>query len=130
MIKKFTIILLTVITFLSSNNIFASEDIILSGTYKSIKYGSGPLTGIFTKIASKKYNAVFKFVWKKKNYIYTGTLEGNLTKGDISGIIFNKTKKRRFIFKAKAANGKISGTQWETYGPKKKKPRGTFKIKK
>ena len=109
---------------------FAAEPITMKGTYKSIKYGSGPMTGTFTKTADEKYDAVFTFVWKKKNHTYSGTVEGNLSKGKVSGIIFNETKKRRFIFKAKVADGKIKGTQWETYGPKKKKPRGTFEIKK
>jgi hypothetical protein len=130
MVKQVSITLLIAIIGLISFNAFSADKVTMSGTYKSIKYGSGPMTGVFTKTASKKYDAVFNFTWKKKNYTYSGTVEGNLKKGNISGIIFNETKKRRFIFKAKTSNGKICGTQWETYGKRKKKPRGTFEIKK
>ena len=127
-----TILMSTTFTlaFFLISSVFSSDEITMKGTYKSIKYGSGPMTGIFTKTGKNQYNAVFKFVWKKRDYTYTGTVKGNLTKGKVSGDILNETKKRRFIFKAKVNGGKMRGTQWETYGKTKKKPRGTFEIKK
>ena len=122
-------ILMLAVCFMTSTT-FAADEITMKGTYKSIKYGSGPLTGKFTETKSGEYDAVFEFVWKKKNFTYTGTVKGNLFKGKVSGIIFNETKKRRFLFEGKVSKGKIKGTQWETYGPKKKKPRGTFEMTK
>jgi len=127
-----TILSLSVVcvAFFITTNVFATEKVTMKGTYKSLKYGSGPMTGIFTKTGAKKYSAVFNFVWKKKKYTYTGTIKGNPEKGNVNGVIFNESKKRRFIFKGKSSGGKMTATQSETYGKFKTKPRGTFEIKK
>lgn len=128
--KKILSISAIALVYFFTVSVYSADKITMKGTYKSIKYGSGPMTGIFTKTGTNKYDAVFNFVWKKKDYTYTGTITGNLSKGTIKGDILNETKKRRFIFTAKVSGGKMKGKQWETYGKSKKKPRGTFEIKK
>lgn len=130
MVKILMLACLSVLPFLS----LTAGDVKMEGEFAWIrrnKETKAPLKAVFTSDGKKKWKVIFNFKWGKKAKIYTGTAEGELVDGKLTGKILNDNKKRTFSFVADMKSGKLTGEHWEISkrrGKEKKTRTGTFTM--
>ena len=89
----------------------------LNGSYKWDARGSeGDLEAVFTPTGDNTSNVSFNFEFRGKAHTYTGTAEGGLGEGALSGTVLNESKKRTFTFTGDFSDGEFSGTHAEMHG--------------
>ena len=89
----------------------------LNGTYVwSQRGGGGDLEAVFTATGKNTWDVSFHFEFRDKPHTYTGTAEGSLGDGTLSGQVFNENKRRTFTFDGEFKNGTFEGTHAETTG--------------
>jgi hypothetical protein len=73
---------------------------------------TGPLKAVFTPTGESTWDVAFHFDWEDGPHVYTGTAEGSLAEGALSGVVENDSAEREvtFHFKGATENGKFSGT--------------------
>jgi hypothetical protein len=89
----------------------------LTGAYEWSARGSGgDLEAVFTPTGENTWNVSFHFTFRGDEHTYTGTAEGGLGDGSLSGTVLNETEKRTFTFTGEFAEGEFSGTHAERHG--------------
>ena len=73
----------------------------------------GDLEARFTPTEAGKWDVAFHFTFKGDPHVYAGTAEGSLGTGELSGKVFNETKKRTFTFEGRFEEGTFNGTHAE-----------------
>src|SRR3990170_7294186 len=90
----------------------AQGDVTLSGTFvwSNAKDKVTPIKAVFTPNGDKKWTVVYTFNWSKAQ-TWKGTAEGDLANGAVKGDGQEPDgKKRTFLFKGTAKDGKIDCT--------------------
>ena len=72
------------------------------------------LEAVFTPTGENRWDVAFHFEFRGKPHTYSGTAEGSLTDGGLSGKVRNENKKRTFTFKGKFKNEVFTGAHAET----------------
>lgn len=107
----------------------APETRTLNGTYVWDARGSeGDLEAVFTPTGENKWDVKFHFEFRGKSHTYSGTAEGKLGDGAMSGTVLNETEKRTFTFAGEFADGAFSGTHAERHG-ESEVDTGTLELK-
>ena len=76
----------------------------------------GDLEAMFTATGQGTWDVVFHFTFRGSSHTYTGTAEGSLSEGELSGKVLNESKKRTFTFTGAFQNGEFRGTHAEIEG--------------
>jgi hypothetical protein len=74
----------------------------------------GELEAVFTPTGESTFDVQFHFNFRGKDHAYTGTAEGSLREGALSGTVKNESKERTFNFEGSVADGVFTGTHSET----------------
>jgi len=89
----------------------------LTGAYEwSARGSSGDLEAVFTPTGENTWDVSFHFEFRGEAHTYSGTAEGALGDGSLSGTVLNEKKKRTFSFTGEFAEGEFSGTHSERHG--------------
>lgn len=117
--KRFTL-LLTLICFLVPTAYIvaaeaaADDATVLEGEYLWTRRDiSGPVEAHFTPTGENTFDVSFQFQFRGETHIYSGTAEGSLTDGPLSGTVKNESNVRTFTFKGKASQGVFKGEHAE-----------------
>lgn len=95
----------------------AAEERTLTGEYHWEETGrSGELRSVFTSTGEGTWDVVFYFKFRGEDHVYTGTAEGSLADGALSGEVFNESKRRTFTFEGTVKDGAFAGTHAEIRG--------------
>ena len=89
----------------------------------------GDLRAEFTSNGEDKWDVSFYFRFNGQNHIYTGTAEGSLKNGGLSGKVHNERKSRNWTFTGQVSNGKFEGTHTEHYRNGSSKRTGTLALR-
>lgn len=93
----------------------AAEPTTLTGEYYwSERDESGALDAVFEPTGEGAWDVTFRFSFRDKPRVYTGTATGSLTEGALEGTVVNDDKKRTFTFTGSFENGKFRGSHAET----------------
>ncbi len=76
----------------------------------------GDLEAVFTATGQETWDVSFHFTFRGTPHTYTGTAEGSLSEGALSGKVLNENKKRTFTFTGAFKNGEFRGTHAEIEG--------------
>lgn len=86
----------------------------LTGEYQWSERGaSGDLEAIFKPTGEGTWKVDFHFEFRGQPHIYSGTAEGSLSEGPLSGTVLNEDKRRTFKFTGSFEDGQFSGTHSE-----------------
>ena len=86
----------------------------LTGEYHWTERGAkGELEAIFTPTGKGTWDVSFNFEFRGRAHTYSGTAEGSLTEGALSGTVLNDDKRRTFKFSGAFEDGTFSGTHSE-----------------
>jgi hypothetical protein len=100
----------------------------LTGTYV---WGSGddrgPLEAVFTPAGDGHWNVDFHFEHSGSAHTYSGTADGQLGQGTLSGRVTSEGRRRVFTFRGEFRNGRFSGTHSEVMGGEEE-PTGTLTL--
>ena len=100
----------------------------LTGSYLWEQGGDrGPLEAVFTPAGDLRWDVSFHFEHGGSNHTYTGTAEGHLDEGALSGKVQADRRRRTFTFRGEFKNGKFSGTHAEVMGNDQQRT-GTFTM--
>ena len=100
----------------------------LTGKYHWSQTGeAGDLEAVFTPAGENKWNVDFRFAHGGDDHVYSGSAEGNLKDGALSGRVTNEAGKREFTFEMKFEEGRFTGTHAEVTGGNEKKT-GTLNL--
>ncbi len=86
----------------------------------------GDLEAVFTPTGEAAWDVAFHFEFRGK-HVYSGTAEGSLTAGELSGKVFNEEKNRAFTFRGRFENGTFRGTHAEIEDGQEE-PTGTLTL--
>ena len=87
----------------------------LSGEYYwSERDESGALEAVFEPTGDGMWDVTFRFSFRDRPRVYTGTATGSLTDGPLEGSVVNDDKKRTFTFSGAFENGSFRGSHAET----------------
>ena len=70
----------------------------------------GDLKAVFTPTAESAWDVVFYFDWEDEPHVYSGTAEGSLSDGKLSGVVHNENKEYKFTFSGRFNEDKFEGT--------------------
>ena len=79
---------------------------------------SGDLEAIFTATGEGTWDVSFHFTFRSTPHTYSGTAEGSLAGGDLTGTVLNENRKRTFTFSGSFKEGTFNGTHAEIEGEK------------
>jgi hypothetical protein len=86
----------------------------VKGEYVWTKGGeSGELEAVFTPAGEDAWDVAFHFTFKGDAHVYSGTAQGALSTGDLSGKVRNENKRRTFTFAGQVEKGVFTGTHAE-----------------
>jgi len=85
----------------------------LTGGFVWNKNRTGDLAAEFSPTGEGKWDVTFRFVFREQNHVYSGTAEGSLSAGELSGRVLNEGKSRTFVFRGKFEEGTFRGTHAE-----------------
>lgn len=89
----------------------------LTGSYLWEQGGDrGRLQAVFTPAGDSHWNVDFHFEHGGSAYTYTGTADGRLGEGQLSGRVTSENRRRVFTFRGEFHNGSFSGTHSEMMG--------------
>ncbi len=91
------------------------------------KDGSGNLEAVFTPTGEATWNVNFHFNFRGDDHTYSGTAEGSLSEGALSGTVQNESKERTWTFTGSFEGGAFSGTHAEIVDGKAE-PTGTLTL--
>lgn len=92
----------------------AEGDRVFEGEYRSGD-GDGPLRARFTPVGEARWTVTFDFIFNDRQRTYTGTAEGNLSQGRLSGRVKDEYGRRTFTFRGEFDAGVFHGTHAEVY---------------
>ncbi len=81
----------------------------MSGFQDKVK----PLRAIFTPADGSEWNVVFYFRFNGQDHEYTGTAQGDLEQGELSGVVKNEGGRRTFTFQGEFDQGVFKGKHAE-----------------
>jgi len=93
----------------------------------SVKDGSGNLEAVFTPTGEATWSVDFHFNFRGDDHTYSGTAEGSLSEGALSGTVQNESKGRTWTFTGSFEDGAFSGTHAEIVDGKAQ-PTGTLTL--
>jgi len=76
----------------------------------------GDLKAVFTPSGEGTWDVSFHFNFRDKEHVYSGTAEGSLADGELTGEVKNEDKKRTFTFQGAFEDGTFRGTHAEVEG--------------
>ena len=86
----------------------------LTGEFHWTERGTtGGLQAVFTATGKGTWDVAFLFEFRGQAHTYSGTAEGSLTEGALSGTVLNEDKKRTFTFSGSFEDGTFNGTHSE-----------------
>jgi len=88
---------------------------------------SGELEAVFTPTGENRWDVSFHFEFRGRSHTYSGTAEGSLTEGSLSGEVRNESEERTFTFKGKFKNSVFTGAHAETTDGRAQ-PTGTLTL--
>jgi hypothetical protein len=92
----------------------AEETTTLTGEYQwNHRDNSGDLKAEFTSTGDGTWDVSFFFKFRGEAHVYSGTAEGSLSSGKLSGTVKNEGKRRTFTFTGSFQDGTFSGTHAE-----------------
>lgn len=92
----------------------AAEATTLTGSYIWNAQGTeSDLEAVFTPTGDNQWTVDFHFKFKRTSHVYSGTAEGSLTDGELSGTVQNDIKRRTFTFEGTVSEGVFRGTHAE-----------------
>jgi hypothetical protein len=74
---------------------------------------SGDLRATFLPTGEGTWAVDFHFIFDGVGHIYSGTAEGKLGSGALSGQVFNENRRRTFTFEGSFTDGHFDGTHAE-----------------
>ena len=93
----------------------------------TVKDGSGDLEAVFTPTGEATWNVDFHFNFRGDDHTYSGTAEGSLSEGALSGTVHNESKERTWSFTGSFEGGAFHGTHSEIVDGKPQ-PTGTLTL--
>ena len=108
----------------------AANAVTMSGTFvwNGKKGKKHELKAVFTPAGQNKWTVAFTAKWGKGYPKYTGTAEGDLRNGKVTGEAQNAKKKRKWTFTGAGKDGTLTCSHAEIKG-KNQKQSGSFTIK-
>ncbi len=86
----------------------------LNGTYLWEQGGDrGNLEAVFTPAGDRHWNVDFHFTFNGADHTYSGTADGRLDEGVLSGRVSSDGRQRVFTFRGTFENGRFRGTHAE-----------------
>ena len=71
----------------------------------------GPIKAVFTSTGEDQWDVSFHFTFRDEEHVWSGTAEGSLTDGDLSGkVMSGGDKPSPFVFEGKVEAGVFTGT--------------------
>ena len=71
----------------------------------------GKLKAVFTSTGANRWDVSFRFKWDDKPHVWTGTAEGDLKSGNLSGeVVSDDDQKTEFQFDGTFDGGEYNGT--------------------
>ena len=74
---------------------------------------TGDLEAVFTATGEESWDVAFHFTFRNKPHTYSGSAQGSLTAGELSGTVLNENKKRTFKFEGSFEDGVFNGKHAE-----------------
>lgn len=117
--SRASMILICTVMFLSFGDGYAAEEaeaekkLEYAGTFvwnkksRNIYKKKFPLKAILTPDGKGKWHIEFSFTWEKKPHVFTGSLNGDLKDGAITGFAERGKGKMRWTFSGAASKGAI-----------------------
>ena len=128
--KRFTLACLAVVALIVTAAPSTAEDsTTLTGEYRwSRRDNNGDLEAVFKPTGDEQWDVSFYFTWRGDDHVYSGTAEGSLTDGELSGTVLNDNKKRTFTFAGSVEGGVFEGIHKEITGGKEERT-GTLTLR-
>jgi hypothetical protein len=128
---KHTLLLLVLVSITASATAWSAGEgatRTLNGEYLWSDRGSrGDLEAVFTPTAEGRWDVAFHFTFRGRSHVFSGTAEGSISKGALSGEVQNESKPRTFTFDGEFKNGKFKGSHAEIGGDRKQRT-GTLTL--
>jgi hypothetical protein len=71
----------------------------------------GKLEAVFTSTGTNRWKVSFHFDWEDQPHVWSGTAQGNLKSGNLSGeVVSDDAQQAEFEFKGTFENGTFNGT--------------------
>lgn len=119
--KRAILLCVLAVLFVLSTAAHGEEATTLTGEFVwSHRSTTGALEAIFTPKGDGKWDVVFHFEFRGKPHVYTGTAEGSLTDGTLSGTVLNENQRRTFAFSGDVQEGRFSGRHSEVENGREK----------
>lgn len=88
---------------------------------------SGRLQAVFTPAGDLHWNVEFHFQHGGSAHTYSGTADGRLDQGTLSGRVASENRRRVFTFRGEFRDGRLRGTHSEVMGNEEDRT-GTFTL--
>ncbi len=86
----------------------------LTGTYVWFQGGDeGDVEAVFTPAGERQWSVSFRFDFGGSSHTYSGTADGSLEGGTLSGRVRNENGRRTFTFQGEFRDGQFRGTHAE-----------------
>lgn len=89
---------------------------------------TGDLEAKFTESGDGTWDVAFRFEWEGKPRVFSGTAEGSLSDGKLSGEVQTESKEHTFVFAGRFAEGSFSGTHAAIGKDGEKRDTGTLTL--
>ena len=101
---------------------------LLNGEWFTSPEEGGPLTATFVPAGDRLWDVQFDFEFQGRPHTFSGTAEGALGEGSLSGRVYNESGERAFIFSGAFFDGEFQGDHAELeYGVET--PTGTLWLR-
>lgn len=94
----------------------ADEPRTLEGGFVWSQGPTGDLKAVFKPTGEGQWDVDFHFNFRGEDHTYSGTAQGKLAEGSLSGSVQNENKKRTFKFQGEFKDGEFQGTHSEVKG--------------
>ena len=88
---------------------------------------SGRLDVVFSATGEETWDVVFRFNFQGP-HVYSGTAEGSLDEGPLTGEVSDEAGDRKFAFRGNFRKGKFRGSHFEVTGGSRRKT-GTLSLR-
>ena len=106
----------------------AMETKVMKGSFEwNNENRKGNLEATFTPAGDGKWEVAFRFEFSGQQHVYSGTAEGSLTSGTLSGKVHNEDRRRSWSFTGTSDDGRFKGTHAEIVG-NGQQPTGTLTL--
>lgn len=89
----------------------------------------GKLEAVFTSTGTNQWDVSFHFQWEDKPHVWSGTAQGNLKSGDLSGeVVSDFDEPTAFKFEGTFEGGKFNGTHAQVQKSGELRKTGTLSL--